>query len=105
MRALQALVIVMGVLIVAGMATIAITLVRRGAAPPVAMTALTLAEPAGTHIAAISPMGARLAVLLQGGGPDRIMIVDTDGQVVGRLGLKEEKAGGTKPSPQTPGFH
>jgi len=89
MRALQALVIVMGVLIVAGMATIAITLVHRGAAPPVVMPDLTLTEPPGTHIATISQLGSRLAVLLQGGGPDRVVIVDTNGQVVGRIKVKQ----------------
>jgi hypothetical protein len=89
MRALQALVIIMGVLIVAGMATIAVTLVHRGSAPPIAMPDLSLAEPLGTHIATISPIGARLAVLLQGGGPDRIVIVDANGQVVGHLKLRQ----------------
>jgi hypothetical protein len=89
MRALQTLVIVMGVLIVAGMATIAITLVRRSGAPPPSMPDLTLSEPPGTHIAAISALGPRLAVLLQGGGPDRVLIVDANGQVVGHISLKQ----------------
>ncbi|MEJ0049091.1 MAG: hypothetical protein WDN04_25500 [Rhodospirillales bacterium] len=87
MPALKALVIFMGVLIVAGMALIAVTLARRGAAPPPTMADLTLSEPAGSHIAMISAVGPRLAVLLQGGGPDRITIIDADGRVVGRLKL------------------
>jgi hypothetical protein len=89
MRALQALVIVMGVLIVAGLATIAITLVRRGAALPASMPDLTLTEPPGTHIATISALGPRLAVLLQGGGPDRVVIIDANGQVVGRIKVRQ----------------
>jgi hypothetical protein len=71
------------------MATIAITLVRRGAAPPVVMPDLTLNEPPGTRILTISQLGSRLAVLLHGGGPDRVVIVDTNGQVVGRIKVKQ----------------
>jgi hypothetical protein len=89
MRALTSLVIFMGVLIVAGMALIAATLVRRGAAPPATMTDLTLSEPPGTHIATISPLGPRLAVLLLGGGPDRLLFIDADGRVVGHMTLKQ----------------
>ena len=93
MRALQGLVIFMGVLIVVGMGTIAVTLVRRSHAPPpsvadLTMTDLTMDEPAGTQIAGISPLGARLAVLLHGGGSDRVVIVDGGGQIVGHIKLK-----------------
>jgi Family of unknown function (DUF6476) len=89
MRALQALVIFMGVLIVAGMATIAITLVRRGGAPSGPVPDLILSEPPGTQIASVSPFGARLAVLLHGGGADRVLIVDARGGIVERIGLKQ----------------
>ena len=54
MRALTALVIFMGVLIVAGMAVIVVTLVHRGGASAVTVADLTLAQPAGTHIASIA---------------------------------------------------
>jgi hypothetical protein len=89
MRALQTLVIVMGVLIVAGMATIAITLVRRSGTPSAAMPDVILAEPPGTEIVAISPLGARLALLLHGGGADRVVMVDARGEIVGRVRLKQ----------------
>jgi hypothetical protein len=85
MRALTALVIFMGVLIVAGMAVIVVTLVHRGGASAVTVADLTLAQPAGTHIASIAAAGNRLAVLLQGGGPDRILFIDPDGRVVGQM--------------------
>ena len=87
MRALQALVIVMGVLIVAGMATIAITLVHRSGTPSGPLPDLVLSEPPGTQIAAVSAFGARLAVLLRGGGADRVVIVDARGGIVGRIRL------------------
>ena len=89
MRALQALVIFMGVLIVAGVATIAVTLVRRSSAPPPPAPDVTWAEPPGTQIAAISPLGVRLAVLLHGGGADRVVIVDARGEIVGRIKLRQ----------------
>ena len=37
---------------------------------------------------ALGAAGDRLAVLLQGGGPDRVLLLDPrSGQVVGRVGL------------------
>ena len=88
MRALVAAVIVMSVLIVAGVATIAVTIVRRLAVPPLQATAATLDEPAGTHLQQIATAGDHLAILLSGGGPDRIVLLDPrSGQVTGRIGL------------------
>ena len=88
MRALVAAVVVMGVLIVAGVATLAVTIVRRLAAPPLQAAAATLDEPAGTHMQQLAAAGDRLAVLLSGGGPDRIVLLDPrSGQVTGRIGL------------------
>ncbi|WP_254070519.1 DUF6476 family protein [Acidisphaera sp. L21] len=87
MRAMLAVVIVMGVLIVAGVATLAITVVHRLSSAPM-QAALVLEEPTGTHMQAITTAGDKLALLLQGGGPDRILLLDTrSGQVVGRVGL------------------
>jgi hypothetical protein len=87
MRAMLTLVVVMGVLIVAGLATLAITILHRLSAPAMA-AALVLDEPAGTHMQSLSAAGDRLAVLLQGGGPDRVVLLDPrSGQVVGRVGL------------------
>ena len=88
MRALVAAVVVMSVLIVAGVATLAVTIVRRLAAPPLQATTETLDEPAGTHMQQIATAGDRLAVLLSGGGPDRVVLLDPrSGQVTGRIGL------------------
>jgi hypothetical protein len=89
MRALLGLVIGMGVLIVAGTATIAVTILHRMVAgAPHAGPSAILAEPAGTRIVGITSYGNRLAVALQGGGPDRVVIVDpASGQNFGRLTL------------------
>jgi len=49
---------------------------------------MQLGEPDGTRIAGVAAAGDRLAVQLQGGGPDRIVLVDPrSGAVVGRIGL------------------
>jgi Family of unknown function (DUF6476) len=96
MRALKAVTIVMAVLIVFGTVTLLVLLARRSAAPsPVAAAApagvafsATLAEPEGTRIVGVSAGGGWLAVHLQGGGPDRVVLVDPrTGAVVGRVGL------------------
>jgi hypothetical protein len=90
-RALLGLVIGMGVLIVAGLVVIGVTLVHRmGAAMPLAVVsrAVTLDEPAGSHIVQAAEAGGRLTAVLQGGGPDRVLVVDLgSGQVVARVAL------------------
>jgi hypothetical protein len=94
MKALVGLVVAMGVLIVVGVAVVAVTIMHRmgtaggsGSAPALAAEA-TLNEPIGTRIGGISAMNDRLAVLLQGGGADRVVFVDAHGHVVGRLSLQ-----------------
>ncbi len=89
MRALQAAVIVMGVLIVAGVAVLAVTIVHRLGGPAGGpQAALVLDEPSGTRMAGVSGAGDRLALLLQGGGPDRVVLVDPrSGHVTGRVSL------------------
>ena len=93
MNALKGVVIGMGVLILAMMALMAIGLSRRANAPPTAPSALaanvTLNEPAGTHIASISAAGPQWAVLLQGGGPDRVILLAPDGRIAGRISLQK----------------
>ena len=80
MRAMITLVVAMGVLIVVGVAVIGVTIVSRlGGHGPA--TDLVLDQPSGTRIVAASLAGGRLAVVLQGGGPDRVVIVDTAGGV------------------------
>ena len=90
MRALKAAVIVMGILIVAGVVTIMVTIVQRTAGLPAPATTqqALLAEPDGTRIAGMSAAGDRLALQLQGGGPDRVVVLDArTGRVLLRAGL------------------
>jgi hypothetical protein len=89
MRALLALVIVMGVLIVVGVGVVAATIMHRMAgATPHAVAGGVLDEPAGTHIAGVSAYGDRLAVTLQGGGADRIVLFDpVSGKTLGHVTL------------------
>ena len=88
MRGLLALVIGMGVLIVVGVAVLGLTIVRRLSVAAPGQAALALDEPAGTRIQSIASAGDRLAVLLNGGGPDRIVLVDPrTGLVSGHIGL------------------
>jgi len=92
MRFLKTLVIVMGVLIVVATTVLVVLIARRiggaGGTAPVAASVL-LEEPAGTRIVGIAAVGDRLAVQLQGGGTDRVVLVDPhSGAVVGRIGVK-----------------
>jgi len=92
MRATMVAAIVMAVLIVIGTTVLVVVVARRlgGAAETRAGApiALQLGEPEGTRIAGVAAAGDRLAVQLQGGGPDRIVLVDPrSGAVVGRIGL------------------
>jgi hypothetical protein len=87
MRAMVAMVILMGVLIFAGVGIIGVTILHRAATAGLAADVL-LDEPAGTRIAAISPAGNRLAVLLTGGGADRVVLLDGSGHVVGHVGVR-----------------
>ncbi len=88
MRALKAAVVVMGVLIVAGVAVLAVALVGRVSGQAGPMASALLDEPAGTRIAGASMAPDRVGVQLQGGGPDRIVVVDTrTGKVLGRVAL------------------
>ncbi len=103
MRGLQVAVIVMGVLIVAGVAVIGVTIARRTfmaqevpresirdvPGRDATLRDLQLDEPEGTRIVAVSGQAPRLAVQLQGGGPDRVVLVDLqDGRILGRLTLR-----------------
>lgn len=89
MRLLRVLVVVMGVMIVAGVAALGVLLTRRiSAAPPPALTT-SLDEPEGTRIASMTTTADTVAIHLQGGGPDRIIMVDPrSGRITGRVGLK-----------------
>ncbi len=88
MRMLMTAVVVMGVLIVAGVATVAVTIVTRLGAAPSAAASFVLDEPAGTRIAGVAALPDRLAVTLQGGGPDRVVVLDLrTGRVVAHAAL------------------
>jgi hypothetical protein len=83
----------MGVVIVVATTVLIVLIARRigsgSVAGPVVATSVLLDEPAGTRIATIAAAGDRLAVQLQGGGADRILLLDPhSGVVVGRVGLR-----------------
>ena len=88
MQALKVLVVVMGVMIVAGVVTLGVVMTRRLSAVPASLGNMTLDEPAGTRIAGAVPGGDVIVLRLEGGGPDRVAVVETrTGRVVGRIGL------------------
>lgn len=105
LRALKVAVVVMGVLIIGGTGLLGVLIAGRmsGAAhapasgargtQPIAAAGLApdtvLDEPAGTRVAGTSLHGGQMAVALQGGGPDRVVVVDLrSGRVVARVGLR-----------------
>jgi hypothetical protein len=94
MRALKIATIVMGVLIVLCTGGLLTMMVKRSSPSPIAAPAdmhAMLAEPPGSRIVAISVIQDRLALLLQGGGTDRIVLVDPrTGKAAGRISLKPE---------------
>ncbi len=92
MRLLKVLVVVMGIMILAGTATLGVLIVRRvgaaGAPGGVTTASVLLDEPAGTRIAAVAGLGDRVVVQLQGGGPDRLVVIDPrTGLTAARIGL------------------
>jgi len=88
MQSLRVLVVVMGVMVVGGVMTLAVLLAKRMAAPPATLGSIVLDEPAGTRIVAAVPGGEHIVVQLQGGGPDRVAVMEArTGRVVGRIGL------------------
>jgi hypothetical protein len=87
MRALKILTVVMAVMIVAGIVVLGLTISKR-MGPSKAAAPAQFDEPAGSQIAQISAAGDRLAVLLHGGGPDRIVVLDLrDGSVIAHTAL------------------
>jgi hypothetical protein len=94
MRGLKVAVVVMGVLIVLGTIGLVVGIARRPGTPVVAVAtwpaamASVLDEPVGTRIAGIVAVRDRLAVQLQGGGMDRVLLIDpATGAVAGRISL------------------
>ena len=98
MRVLKVVTVVMGLLIIVGTIGLMVVMARRSSAPiqpaPVGTAAtgapfsVTLQEPEGTRIVAATPLQDRLGVQLQGGGADRILLIDPHtGAVTGRISL------------------
>ena len=88
MRALKVAVVFMGVLIVGGVIVLFTVLAQRMSSSSGPIASAVLDEPAGTRIASTSAAPDRLVVQLQGGGPDRVVVVDTKtGRVLGRIVL------------------
>ena len=82
----------MGVLIVLGTAGLVVGVLKRGSGglsgglPPVVQAVLQ--EPEGTRIVGIATLQDRLAIQLQGGGTDRVILVDPrTGALAGRISL------------------
>ncbi len=89
MRTLKIAVIVMGVMIVGGVATLGVLLFQRVAGPVAAVGAVVLDEAEGTRIAGSTAVGEKVLLQLQGGGPDRVVVVDLrTGRVSARIALK-----------------
>ncbi len=93
----MAAVIGMGIMIVAGVTVLVVVMVQRmsAAPPPIASAVVSnptadtpVDEPAGTRIAQIALAGDRLALQLAGGGPDRVVVIDTrTGRLIARAAL------------------
>jgi hypothetical protein len=108
LRALKVAVVVMGVLIIGGTGLLGVLIARRmsGAPHPVASTSpvsnpvsglaagapvrdVLLDEASGTRVANTVLSGDRMAVTLQGGGPDRVVVLDLrNGRIVARVSLR-----------------
>ena len=88
MGALKVAVVFMGVLIVGGVIALFTVLAQRMSSGSGPIASAVLDEPAGTRIAGTATAPDRLVVQLQGGGPDRVVVLDTKtGRVLGRVGL------------------
>jgi hypothetical protein len=91
LRALKIATVGMGVLILLGTSVLIVTIFKRASIPiPMVNIAAVLDEPAGTRIAGIAAVQDRLALLLQGGGVDRVVLVDPrTGAAVARISLRQ----------------
>jgi streptogramin lyase len=82
LRALKALVVILGVLIILGTALVAGVIIHRiyasQAAPSMTAAAplVAAALPAGTHVAGIAAAGDEVAIWVTGAGGDRVFLLD-----------------------------
>jgi hypothetical protein len=91
-RALKVLVVVMGVLIVAGTLGLVAVIVQRmgGGGPGAPFAERSLGQPAGTRILGVAAAEGRLAVLVARPDGERVLLVDPrDGRVLGMLRAAE----------------
>jgi hypothetical protein len=91
MGVVKVLAVLMGVLIIIGSTVVVVTIIKRTttiAESNDAGAAVVLDEPAGTRIGGIASVSNRLAVLLQGAGPDRIVLINpSTGKEAGTIAL------------------
>ncbi len=89
MGVVKVLAVLMGVLIIIGSTVVVVTIIKRSTEEPNdTNVAVVLDEPAGTRIGGIAAVSNGLAVLLQGAGPDRIVLVDPrTGKEAGTIAL------------------
>ena len=88
MQAMKVLVVMMAVMIVAGVIGLGVVMTRRLSAVPPSLGNVVLDEPTGTRIAGAEAGGEHILLRLEGGGPDRVAVVELrSGRVVGRIGL------------------
>lgn len=85
MGALKALVVGMGVLIVAGTVTLVVLLIQRAGGTRGAVADVTANLPAGNRIMGIAGVENRLAVWLEGPEGSRVLLLDAQGRQVGEL--------------------
>ena len=86
MGALKALVVGMGVLIVAGTVTLVVLLIQRAGGGAARMPAdVTALLPAGNRILGIAGVEGRLAVWVEGPEGARVLLLDGRGQQVGEV--------------------
>ena len=91
MAALKALVIGMGVLIVAGTVTLVVLLVQRaGVSPATRAAQVVLGEPEGSRIGGVATAGGALAIWVVRPDGDRVVLVDpANGRRTGEIRLRE----------------
>ncbi|WP_368040514.1 DUF6476 family protein [Roseicella sp. DB1501] len=87
MRALKVLVVVMGVLIVAGTVTLALLLVQRvGGAASSGRWEVALGQPEGTRITGLAASEGGIGLLLARPDGERVVVVDPKrGRVIGEI--------------------
>jgi hypothetical protein len=87
-RALITLTVAMGAILIGGTSLLGVLIFQRLSTQAAPLPPLSLDEPAGTRIAGITAVGERLALRLEGGGSDRVVIVDpAHGRIITHIRL------------------